>query len=69
MVSILLKKRNLIVSLDKSLSEPGPLNCGVPQGFILSPILFLLYGNDMKSAVNDCELRLNADDTSLLFNN
>ena len=45
------------------------LNCGVPQGSILGPILFLLYVNDMKSAVTDCGLRLYADDTCLLFNN
>ena len=35
-----LKNRNLIVSLEKSLSESGVLNCGVPQGSILGPILF-----------------------------
>lgn len=31
-----LEKQNLILSLNKSLSEPGPLTCGVPQGSILS---------------------------------
>ena len=30
---------------------------------------FLLYGRDMKSAVTDCNLRLYADDTCLLFSN
>ena len=64
-----LKNLNLIVSLEKSLSEPGVLNCGVPQGSILSPILFSLYLNDMKSAVANCDLRLYTDDTCLLFSN
>ena len=64
-----LKNRDLIVSLEKSLSEADILNCGVPQGSILGPILFLLYVNDMKSTVADCDLRLHADDTCLLFSN
>ena len=64
-----LKNGNLVGSLEKSLSEPGVLNFGVPQGCILSPIIFLLYADDMKSAVTDCDLRLCADDTCLLFSN
>ena len=46
-----LKNRNLIVSLEKSFLEAGVLNSGVPQGSILGLIIFLLYVNDMKSAV------------------
>ena len=46
-----LNNRNFIVSIQKSLSEPGVLNGGVPQGSILGSILFLLYVNDMKSTV------------------
>ena len=61
-----LKNQNLIVSLEKSLSEPGALNCGVPQGSILGPTPFLLYVNDMKSVLTDCGLRLYADDTCLI---
>ena len=34
-----LKKRNIIVSLEKTLLEKGILNCGVPQGSILDSIL------------------------------
>ena len=64
-----LKNWNLIVSLEKSLSEPGVLTCGVPQGSILGSMLFLLSVNDMKSAITACDLRLYASDTCLLFSN
>ena len=64
-----MKNQNLIVSLEKRLSEPGVLNCGVPQGSILGPIPFLLYVNDMKLAVTNCDLRLYADDTCLFSSN
>ena len=39
---------------------------GVPQGFILGPLLFLLYVNGMKQAV-DCDLFLYADNSCLVY--
>ena len=46
-------------------SSPDKLSYGVPQGSILSPLLFLLYVNDIPQAVNS-EL-LYADDTCLIY--
>ena len=61
-----LTNRKFIVHINNSFSEPGNLLCGVPQGSILGPLLFLLYINDMSQAVT-CDLLLYADDTCLVF--
>ena len=42
------------------------VNCGVPQGSILGPTLFLCYINDMADALN-CRLSLYADDSALIY--
>ena len=46
-------------------SSPASVICGVPQGSILVPMLFLIYVNDMPSVVK-CKLLLYADDSVLL---
>ena len=58
--------RTFIVNIENSESQPGRLDCGVPQGSILGPLLFLLYVNDMPQAIK-CELLLYADDSCLVF--
>ena len=58
--------RCFIVNVGKDFSSPGKLSCGVPQGSILGPLLFLLYENDMPQAVKS-DLLLYADDTCLIY--
>ena len=49
-----------------TLSDRGEVTFGVPKGSILGPLLFLIYVNDMESAV-DCDPLLYADDSALLI--
>ena len=58
--------RKQCVEVNGSRSEFLPIDCGVPQGSILGPQLFLIYINDMNLSVN-CSLSLYADDSALVF--
>ena len=60
-----LSKRTFAVSINDKTSSYGDLKCGVPQGSILGPLLFLLYVNDMKQAIKG-DLLLYADDSCIL---
>ena len=61
-----LQDRSFTVNIGKEYSNHGNLSCGVPQGSILGPLIFLLYVNDMARAV-DCDLLLYADDSCLII--
>ena len=60
-----LSDRSFRVNIKSKYSSTAKIERGVPQGPILGPLLFLLYVNDMKQAV-DCNLFLSADDSCLV---
>ena len=47
-------------------SKSKLIQCGVPQGSILGPLLFLLYTNDISHVSNVLDLILFADDTKVV---
>ena len=48
-------------------SDFKDITCGVPQGSILGPLLFIIYINDLSKYVNKCEVTMYADDTALMY--
>jgi len=62
-----LSERTQHVYINNVLSEPGTIRCGVPQGSILGPLLFILFINDLPLVLRDSvsSTDLYADDTTL----
>ena len=60
-----LSNRSFKVNFENNFSQPASVSCGLPQGSIFSPLLFLMYVNDMSQAV-ECHLFLYADDSCLV---
>ena len=54
-------------NVNNHLSSTSPLNCGVPQGSIIGPLLFLIYINDLPNCLNLGFSRMYADDTNVTF--
>ena len=59
--------RNQKVFVNNVLSESENVICGVPQGSILGPLLFLIFINDLPLNINNVLTDLYADDTTLYY--
>lgn len=62
-----LSNRQQFVEISHKRSTLMRISCGVPQGSILGPLLFILYVNDLVNATKDCNVIMFADDTNLFF--
>ena len=60
-----LTNRHHFVHLEGISSDYLPVKCGVPQGSILGPLLFLIFINDIPSKIIFSNLYLFADDSKL----
>ena len=60
-----LSYRQQQVSVNNSRSDLEPVSCGVPQGSILGPLLFLLFINDLPLYIANVSTDMYADDTTL----
>lgn len=62
-----LTDREQKVKVNGKYSEPRSITCGVPQGTVLGPILYLIYANDLFSQQSNGEIISFADDTAIFY--
>ena len=60
-----LSNHSQYISINGYKSGLAAINCYVPQGSVLGPLLFLLYINDLNQAIEFCKVHHFAKDTNL----
>ena len=61
--------RKQFISINGYNSDLMPVICGVQQGSVLGPLLFLIYINDLHKAIRYCKVHQFADDKNLFHTN
>jgi retron-type reverse transcriptase len=64
-----LTDRRQCVSFNGHVSQISDIKCGVPQGSILGPLLFLIYMKDISNASSLLHFIMFADDTNVFMSN
>ena len=62
-----LTNRTQTTEVNSYISDKEAVTCGVPQGSVLGPLLFLLYVNDIQHCSTKLNFFLFADDTNVLY--
>ena len=64
-----LSNRDQYTKIGNTKSKIESIKCGVPQGSVLGPLLFVIYINDLNNAVQFTKVTHFADDTNLTIHN
>ena len=64
-----LKDRKQYVSINGYNSKHLSISLDVPQVLVLGPLLFIIYINNLNTAIKHCKVHHVADDTNLLYIN
>ena len=62
-----LNNRKQYVYINGEASQLKDITCGVPQGSVLGPLLFLIYINDLPNISKVFQFFLFADDTNIYY--
>ena len=65
--TLYMDNRKQFCRVDCTSSDVKGINCGVPQGSFLGPLLFLSYINDLPFSLQKCHVSMYADDTAIFL--